>query len=69
MLKDLPFPDNFKIYHNCRLSPQICRWQWWDMDQRANGNTTRYKEKILAIADVFEALTSPERPYKSKYSK
>ena len=65
MLKNLPFPDEFKNI------PQIAGSHHKFVDGQGGygakelmGIPLNLKEKILAIADVFEALTSPERPYK-----
>ena len=65
MLKNLPFPDEFKNI------PQIAGSHHKSVDGNSGygadelmGIPLSLKEKILAISDVFEALTSPERPYK-----
>ena len=65
MLKNLPFPDEFKNI------PQIAGSHHKSVDgtngygaPELMGKPLNLKEKILAISDVFEALTSPERPYK-----
>ncbi len=65
MLRSLPFPKKYKNI------PKIAGSHHKSVDGKSGyadkelmGIPLNFKEKILAIADVFEALTSPERPYK-----
>ncbi len=69
MLKNLPFP---KKYQNI---PNIAGSHHKSVDGKHGyaakelmGTPLNFKEKILAIADVFESLTSPERPYKKPFT-
>ena len=69
MLKNLPFPKKYKNI------PKIAGSHHKTVDGTGGyahdelmGSPLTLKEKILAIADVFEALTSPERPYKKPYT-
>ena len=69
MLKSLPFPKKYKNI------PKIAGSHHKSVDGKSGyadkelmGVPLNLKEKILAIADVFEALTSPERPYKKPYT-
>lgn len=69
MLKNLPFPEKYKKI------PKLAGSHHKSVDGKSGyaapeimGLPLEFEEKILAIADVFEALTSPERPYKKPYS-
>lgn len=64
MLKQLPFPKNLKKV------PQIAGNHHEKIDgtgypNRLTGDQMGTLEKIMAIADVFEALTAADRPYKT----
>ncbi|MBC3862554.1 hypothetical protein H8K32_10620 [Undibacterium jejuense] len=63
MLKQLPFPR-----HLSRV-PEIAGGHHEKMDgtgypKGLHGHEMDVKEKIMAIADIFEALTASDRPYK-----
>ena len=69
MLKNLPFPDKYKKI------PKLAGSHHKSVDGQSGyaapelmGLPLEFEERVLAIADVFEALTSPERPYKKPYS-
>ena len=69
MLKNLPFPDKYKKI------PKLAGSHHKAVDgiggyghEELMGIPLEFEEKILAIADVFEALTSPERPYKKPFT-
>ena len=40
------------------------RWRRW-IPQKTEGEELSIPERILALADVFEALTAADRPYKT----
>ncbi len=69
ILKNLPFPKKYKDI------PKIAGSHHKSVDGASGyaadelmGIPLTLKESILAVADVFEALTSPERPYKKPYT-
>ncbi len=69
MLQHLPFPDKYKHI------PKLAGSHHKSVDGTGGyaapelmGIPLEFEEKILAIADVFEALTSPERPYKKPFT-
>lgn len=69
MLKNLPFPDKYKKI------PKLAGSHHKSVDGKSGyaapeimGSPLEFEERVLAIADVFEALTSPERPYKKPYT-
>jgi HD-GYP domain-containing protein (c-di-GMP phosphodiesterase class II) len=63
MLKDLPFPDKLKNVakissaHHEKLNGKGYPLQ-------LKGDEISFEARILAIADIFEALTAADRPYK-----
>ena len=64
MLKQLPFPKSLKRV------PQIAGNHHEKIDGTGypnglTGDQMGTQEKIMAIADVFEALTAADRPYKT----
>lgn len=69
MLKHLPFPEKYKNI------PKIAGSHHKSTDGQRGyaaselmGIPLEFEERILAISDVFEALTSPERPYKKPFT-
>jgi response regulator RpfG family c-di-GMP phosphodiesterase len=69
MLKNLPFPKKYR--HIPKLAGSHHKFVDGKSGYAADelmGIPLNLKEKILAVADVFEALTSPERPYKKPYT-
>lgn len=69
MLKNLPFPKKYKDI------PKIAGSHHKSVDGKNGyaadelmGEPLGFKEKILAISDVLEAITSPERPYKKPFT-
>jgi len=69
MLKNLPFPKKYKNIPKIAGSHHktVNGMNGYAADELM-GIPLNIKERILAIADVFEALTSPERPYKKPYT-
>ena len=64
LLRSLPYPDNLKNV------PDIAGSHHERMDGKGypngiNKDTLSIQARILAIADIFEALTSADRPYKT----
>ncbi|MCH8256775.1 MAG: HD domain-containing protein, partial [Proteobacteria bacterium] len=64
MLESLPFPKHLEQI------PEIAGGHHEKMDgtgypKRLNGSQMSIPARIMAIADVFEALTAADRPYKS----
>ena len=69
MLQHLPFPEKYKNI------PKLAGSHHKSVDGKGGysapelvGIPLEFEEKILAVADVFEALTSPERPYKKPFT-
>jgi HD-GYP domain-containing protein (c-di-GMP phosphodiesterase class II) len=63
MLKDLPFPKHLQCV------PEIAGGHHEKMDgtgypRRLTGGKMSQLARMLAIADIFEALTAADRPYK-----
>ena len=67
MLEQLPFPDNLKRV------PEIAGSHHEQINGKGyplglKGNEISIEARILSIADIFEALTASDRPYKSAKS-
>lgn len=68
MLKNIPFPKKF------RNVPKIAGSHHKTIDNKGYSSgeifdlSMEISDKILAIADIFEALSSADRPYKDPYS-
>lgn len=67
MLEQLPFPDNLKRV------PEIAGSHHEQINgkgypQGLKGDEISIESRILSIADIFEALTASDRPYKSAKS-
>jgi HD-GYP domain-containing protein (c-di-GMP phosphodiesterase class II) len=63
MLEHIPFPDNLKRV------PEFAGHHHEALDgsggpRKLSGDQISVPARILAIADIFEALTSTDRPYK-----
>ncbi|MYM59250.1 transporter substrate-binding domain-containing protein [Vibrio sp. OCN044] len=67
MLESLPFPDDLKqvprlaTTHHETLAGK-------GYPRQIDGSELSVKERILAIADIFEALTAADRPYKKAFT-
>lgn len=64
MLKKLPWPEHLKQV------PELAATHHERMDgegypRRLSASSLSTRDRILALADIFEALTAPDRPYKS----
>jgi HD-GYP domain-containing protein (c-di-GMP phosphodiesterase class II) len=69
MLKNLPFPKKYKnIPLIAGSHHKFVDGQKGYAAKELMGKPLGLKERILAVSDVFEALTSPERPYKKPYT-
>ncbi len=63
MLDSLPFPDELKnVPRYASTHHETMRGSGYP--RRLKGHELSIPEKILAVADVFEALTASDRPYK-----
>ena len=63
MLEKLPYPKHLRIV------PELAGGHHETMDgkgypRRLNGGQMSLTAKMMAIADIFEALTASDRPYK-----
>ena len=63
MLESLPFPDELKnVPRYASTHHETLRGSGYP--RRLSGEQLSIPERILAVADVFEALTASDRPYK-----
>ncbi|MEJ2533790.1 MAG: HD domain-containing phosphohydrolase [Halioglobus sp.] len=63
MLESLPFPDELKnVPRYASTHHETMRGSGYP--RRLSGDQLSIPERILAVADVFEALTASDRPYK-----
>ena len=63
MLESLPFPDELsKVPRYASTHHETMRGSGYP--RRLSGDELSVPERILAVADIFEALTASDRPYK-----
>ncbi len=63
MLSSIPFPDDLKnVERIATTHHETMRGDGYP--RRLTGDELSIPERILAVADIFEALTAADRPYK-----